>query len=80
MKIIEKDESVSMMSIKNGEVVHWEGIAPVIHENLKWVYLNKVGDKWVPIENEEEAKIQLVGYGEALTEEQIEKLMESYKE
>ena len=80
MKLIEEGKPVPMMAFKDGKVVNWKGVAPVAPEKLEWVYLNKVGDKWVPIESDEAEKIQFVGYGTPITEEQLEKLATPYEE
>jgi hypothetical protein len=80
MKLIEGGKSVPMMSFKDGKVVNWEGVVPVVPDKLDWVYLNKVGDKWVPIENDDAAKIQFVVYGTSLTKEQLEKMATPYEE
>jgi len=80
VKLMEEGKSIPMMAFKDGKIVNWEGIVPAIPDMLEWVYLNKVGDKWVPIENDEAAKIQFVGYGTPLTKDQLEKLATSYEE
>lgn len=80
MKLIEEGKSVPMMAFKDGKVVNWEGVVPVAPDKLEWVYLNKKGDKWVPIETKEAAKVQFVGYGTPLTKDQLEKLSTSYEE
>ena len=79
MKLIQDGKSVPMMAFKDGKVVNWEGVAPVVPEKLEWVYLNKVGDKWVAIENDEAEKVQFVGYGTPLTKEQLESLATEYE-
>ncbi len=80
MKLIEEGKSVPMMAFKDGKAVNWKGVVPVVPEKLDWVYLNKVGDKWIPIDNDAAAKIQFVGYGTPLTKDQLEKLATSYEE
>jgi hypothetical protein len=55
-------------------------VVPVAPEKLVWVYMNEVGDKWVPIDNDSAAKVQFVGYGVPLTKEQLKKLEISYGE
>jgi len=74
VKLIKADKSVPMMEFKDGKVVHWEGVVPTVPDKLSFVYLNKVGDKWVPIKSDKKAKVQLVGHGEPLTKDQIKKL------
>ncbi len=77
MKLIREGESIPMMVFKDGKGENWNGVVPTVHEKLRWVYLNKEGDKWVPIENEEPERVQW-WYGKPLTEEQIQKLTEEY--
>jgi hypothetical protein len=77
MKLIEKGEPIPMMVLRDGNVEHWKGVAPTVHDKLKWVYLEKTGDKWVPIKDVEPEKVQW-WYGKPLTEEQIQKLTEAY--
>jgi hypothetical protein len=77
MKLIEKGEPIPMMVFKDGRVENWKGVVPTVHEKLRWVYLNKEGDKWVPIKGQEPEKVQW-WYGTPLTEEQIKKLAEAY--
>ena len=78
MKLIQKGDVVPMMSYDNGTVQNWEGVAPTVPNKLKWIYLDKSGDEWVPLKSTEPEKIQW-WYAEPLTEEQIEKLSTSYE-
>ena len=80
MKLMEEGKSVPMMAFKDGKPVNWKGVVPVVPEKLDWVYLNKVGDKWIPIDSDVAAKVQLVGHGTPLTKEQLEKLATPYEE
>jgi hypothetical protein len=77
MQLIQKGETVPMMVFKDSKVESWKGVVPAVAEKLKWIYLNKEGDTWVPIKDKAPEKIQW-WYGKPLTEEQIEKLTESY--
>jgi len=77
MKLIQKGETVPMMTFKNGTVQNWGGVAPTVPDKLDWVYLDKSGDSWVPLESEKPEKIQW-WYAEPLTESQIESLSVSY--
>lgn len=74
MKLLDAGKSVPMLEFRDGKAVHWEGVVPTVPDRLSYVYLNKVGDKWVPIEEKGETKIQFVGYGKPLTESQLKKL------
>ena len=75
MKLIQQGKSVPMMVFTDGKVENWKGVVPTVHEKLKWVYLNKKGDKWVPLTDQAPVKVQW-WYGKPLTEEQIKKLRE----
>lgn len=77
MELIEKGNAVPMMVFKDGTVENWKGVAPAVPEKLKWVYLNKEGDTWVPLKDEAPERIQW-WYGKPLTAEQMEKLSEAY--
>ena len=74
MKLIEEGKSVPMMVFKDNKVVPWKGVVPTIPDKLEWAFLDKDGGQWVEIQKDAATKIQLVGYGTPLTEEQIEKL------
>ena len=74
MKLIADGKSVPMLAFKDGKLVPWSGVAPVVPDKLDWVYLNKDGDNWIPIKNDEVEKVQLVDYGTPLTKEQLESL------
>lgn len=74
MRLIQKGESVPMATFEDGKMVSYKGVVPLVPEQLEWTFLNKVDDKWVPIENNEPPKIQFVGYGEPLTEVQVKKM------
>lgn len=79
MRLIQKGESVPMAEFKDGKMVSWKGVVPLVPEQLKWSFLNKVGDKWVPVQNDKPPKIQFVGYGEPLTKVQIKKMAIPFK-
>ncbi|OPX25551.1 MAG: hypothetical protein B1H02_01205 [Candidatus Latescibacteria bacterium 4484_107] len=73
-KKIMRGESVPMMAFEDDRVVSWEGVVPVVPEHLEWAFLNKQGDGWTPVGNEDPPKIQFVGHGEPLTQGQVWKL------
>jgi len=78
-RLIQKGESVPMAEFKDDKMVSWKGVVPLVPEQLEWSFLNKAGDKWVPIESNEPPKIQFVGYGEPLTKVQIKKMGMPFK-
>jgi hypothetical protein len=78
MKLIKQGKQIPMAQFENGKMVNWEGVAPVAPASLKWVYLNKDGDQWRPIETTAPAKIHW-WWGTPLSEEQLEKLATSYE-
>jgi hypothetical protein len=74
VKMIKDGQRVPMMTYKDGNVVAWKGVVPVVADQLDWTYLNKVGDTWVPVEGNGKETVQYVEYGTPLTEEQIKKM------
>lgn len=74
VKLIQKGKSVPMAVFKEGKMVSWKGVVPLVPEQLEWSFLNKVEDKWIPIETDKLPKTQFACYGEPLTKKQIKKL------
>jgi len=75
-----KGNKVTVVDFKNGKVVPWKGVVPVVPDKLQWVYLNKIGEnKWVPVKNDKKAKVQFAAYGKPITKEQFEKLAKDVK-
>jgi hypothetical protein len=77
MRVMKQGKQVPMMGFEDGKVVTWKGVAPVGPDNLGWVYLNKDGDKWTPVETTAPAAIQW-WWGSPLSEKQMEKLATPY--
>ncbi|HOO56810.1 MAG TPA: hypothetical protein PLN69_08290 [bacterium] len=70
-QLIKAGKKVPMLKQEDGKIVNWQGVVPCAPDSLEWTYFNKDGDKWVPIVNDEKEVVQMVGYGEPLTEKQI---------
>ena len=79
MQLLQKGQAVPMAEFKDGQMVSWKGVVPLVPEKLKWSFLTKDGDKWVPIDNNEPPKVQFVNYAEPLTEAQIKKMAMPFK-
>jgi len=79
MELIKDHRSIPMLQFVNNEIVPWKGVAPVVPEKLEWVFLDKKEDRWIPLRNREAPMVQFSGYGEPLTNEQIERLLKSQK-
>jgi hypothetical protein len=77
--LMKEGKTVPMIELKEGKITHWEGVVPTVPEKLSYVYFNKSGDKWVPIKNDREVKVQFVGHGQPLSEEQLKKLYMTVK-
>jgi hypothetical protein len=77
--LMKEGKPVPVMELKDGKVVHWEGVIPAVPEMLSYAYFNKVDDKWVPIKNDLPATVQFAGYGKPLSKEQLKKLYVSIK-
>jgi hypothetical protein len=75
-----KGNTVTVVDFKDGKVVPWKGVVPVMPDKLQWVYMNKIGEnKWVPVKDDKNAKVQFAAYGKPLTKEQFEKLAKNVK-
>ncbi len=72
VKLLQEGKTVPMMTYEGGSPVTWKGVVPVVDGRLQWVYLNKNGDGWAPLEEDGPETVQYVEYGTPLTEEQIE--------
>lgn len=70
---IKAGQSITMMDLRGGETVSWQGVVPLVHENLRWLFFEKKGEKWVPMESREPERVQW-WYCEPLREDQVEKL------
>jgi len=71
---IKDGKTVTMVDFKDGDLIHWKGVAPTMQDKLNWVFLNKTKNGWEPVPGDESPRIQFVGYGTELTEEQFKKL------
>ncbi len=75
VQLILKGRKVPVVSFKNGKIVPWQGVVPVIPDKLKWVFMKKVNKTtWEPIKNTQKEKVQFAAYGKPLTMEQFRKL------
>ena len=80
VQVMLKGQKVPVVSFRNGKVVPWQGVVPVVPDKLQWVFLRRVGkDKWEPIKDSGKAKVQFAAYGKPLTEEQFKKLAKKVK-
>jgi len=66
---------IQLTWFENGEVRNTKGVIPVV-EGVTYdaVYQNYQDGKWIPIDNPVAPKLQYVGYGSPLTQEQLQKL------
>ena len=67
-------KDVPVLDFQNGKVKPWEGVAPLIPERLKFVFLNRTDEGWTPIPGDPEPMVQFAAYGAPLTAEQFDKL------
>ena len=74
---IQQGQKVPVVDFKNGQLITWKGVVPVIAGKLDWVFLNKTEKGWKPVSTDEEPKVQFAAYGSPLTKEQFEKLAEN---
>jgi hypothetical protein len=74
VQMVKNGETVKMGEWKDGQMTMWQGVVPCVPEQLQWPFLDKQDGEWVVIGDEEDVQVQMVGYGTALTEEQMKKL------
>jgi len=74
IQLIKAGKKVPVVSFKNGKIVPWKGVVPVVPHRLQWVYLDKQGNKWVPLKSDEKEWIQFANYGKPLTEKQLKRM------
>lgn len=71
---IRNGQPVPMAEFKDGKMVSWQGVVPLVPDQLEWVFLDKEGEKWVPIESGDPIVTQLAGYGTPLSNTQLKEL------
>ncbi len=71
---IVKGEKITVMDFKDGKIVPWDGVVPVVPDKLEWVFLDKVDNKWVPVNSRVPTKVQFAAYGTPITEKQLKHL------
>ncbi len=75
-----KGHKVPVVSFKDGKIVPWQGVVPVVPDKLEWVFLHRVDkNKWEPVKDGEKTKVQFAAYGKPLTKEQFDKLAKKVK-
>lgn len=74
VNLIKEGKRVPVVKFEDGKAVPWQGVVPVVHEKLNWVFLDKRNNKWIPMEKPE-PKVQFAAYGTPITEEQLKSLM-----
>jgi hypothetical protein len=79
MELLKKKQPIPMAEFKDGKMVSFKGVVPLVPHKLEWDFLKKDGDKWVPVKGDEPAKVQFVGYGEPLTKIQVKKMAIPFK-
>lgn len=79
MRLIKNGQKVPVVQFKDGKVIPWKGIVPIVPEYLSWVFLDKQDNEWVCLK-EAGPKVQFAAYGTPLTEKQLKHLMVSHRE
>jgi len=77
--LIEQSKKVPMAEFKDGRVVSYRGVVPLVPEQLYWRFFDKEGENWVPVKDEEAPIVQFVGHGTPLSADQIKKMAHPYK-
>jgi hypothetical protein len=79
MELLKNEKPIPMAEFKDGKMVSFKGVVPLVPDKLKWDFVTKDGDNWVVIESNEPAKVQFAGYGEPLTKVQVKKMAIPFK-
>jgi hypothetical protein len=74
MKRIREGKTIPMVTFKDGKLITWEGVVPLVPDKLEWTFLDKKEGKWAVINNQEKPLVQFSLYAEPLTPQQLEKL------
>lgn len=79
VNLVIEGKSVHMAKFSDGSIESWRGVVPFAPALLKWDFLDKEGDTWIPLTFEGEPKIQLSCYATPLTDEQLKKMAMPFK-
>jgi hypothetical protein len=74
VEILKEGGKVPLIAFEDGEVKTWKGVVPLIEGGLTFVFLDKDGEKWKPMEIEGDPLEQHAAYAEPLTAKQLKKL------
>jgi len=75
-----QDGKITLTWLENGKVQNLKGVIPVADGvNYQCIYQDREEDKWVPVENPDEPVIHYPAFGEPLSKEQIENLVNVYE-
>jgi len=73
-KLIKEGKSIPMAKFKDGKMESFKGVVPLVPDKLHWDFLTKDGDKWILIDCNQPPKVQFIGHGRPLTDEQLKKM------
>lgn len=79
VNLIIDGKSVPMAKFKDGEFESWNGVVPLVPDQLEWDFLDREGDAWVPITFEGQPATQFSCYGTPLTDNQLKKMAMPFK-
>ncbi len=75
VRMIRNGEKIPVATYKDGKVVFWDGIIPIVAGKIQNLFLDKdASGNWIPMENPEPPLTQFSCYGTPLTDEQIAKM------
>jgi hypothetical protein len=79
VQMIQAGQSVPMLTYEDGAVTSWKGVVPIVENRLDWVYLNKHGEGWTPIDRSTPELVQYVEHGTPLTDTQVKKMAMAFR-
>lgn len=79
VNLIAEGKSVYMAEFKDGTMISWKGVVPLVPDQLKWDFVDKDGDTWVLLKQDDKPMMQYSCYAEPLTEDQVKKMAMPFK-
>jgi hypothetical protein len=71
---------IKLLWLEKGKVMNLKGVIPVVKGvDYQCVYQDRKGGEWVPIQNPSEPLYHYAAFGEPLTKEQLDRLVQPAK-
>ena len=68
-----------MLNLKATNWSSWKGVVPLVPDQLAWQFMDKKGDKWIPLTNKEKPLVHYSCYAKPMTDKQVRKMAFPFK-